>query len=39
MSPKMMKRLAEFYLTMRDHDYKYVGRWRRWKLHYIKREL
>lgn len=39
MSPKMMKRLAEFYLTMREHDYKYVGRWRRWKLHYIKREL
>lgn len=39
MSPKMMKRLAEFYLTMREHDFKYVSRWQRFKLHYIKREL
>lgn len=39
MSPKMMKRLAEFYLTMRRYDYKYVSRWRRFVLHYIKREL
>jgi hypothetical protein len=39
MTPRMMKRLADFYLTMREHDYKYVSRWQRFKLHYFKRVL
>ena len=39
MKPEQMKKLAEFYLTMRDHAKTFVGAWDRFKLHYIKREL
>lgn len=39
MTPEQMKRLAEFYLTMREHAKTFVKAGDRFKLHYIKREL
>ncbi|MBO5789639.1 MAG: hypothetical protein J6R40_00615, partial [Clostridia bacterium] len=39
MSPKKMKEMAQLYLTLREHDFKYLTRRQRLKLHYIKREL